>query len=145
MTVPPTGGDGSPAPIDREILVYLRERLETTAQVTDATITADEGHLELRVRLSDAYYPNEVGAATLFVRWYTNDDCRIHYREARGDDTWECRWDRHPNTHNTRDHYHPPPDAATPGEDAEWPNDYRQFLTTVLDEIEARIAELWSA
>jgi len=114
LTVPPAEGGGSPAPIDREILEYLRERLETTAQVADATITDEEGHLGLRVRLSDAYYPSEVGVATLLVRRYTNDDCSTHDREARGDDAWECRWDRHPNAHNSRDHYHPPPIPGHP-------------------------------
>jgi hypothetical protein len=143
--VPPTGDGGSPAPIDRQILDYLRERLETSAQVADATITDGDDHLELRVRLSSAYYPTDIDEATLHVRWYTNDDCKIHYREVHQDSEWECRWDRHPNPHNSRDHFHPPPQASTPGEDADWPADYREMLTVVLDEIEARIEEHWSA
>lgn len=141
--VPPTGDGGSPAPIDRQILEYLRERLETTPQVADATITDAEGHLALRVRLSNAYYPADVEEASLLIRWYTNDDCKIHYREVHQDSDWECRWDRHQNPHNTRDHLHPPPNAPTPGEDADWPTDYRQMLTVVFDKIEARIRELW--
>lgn len=141
----PQSGDGrSPAPIDRQILEYLRDRLETTAQVADATITDAEGHLALRVQFSNGYYPMDVEQATLLVRWYTNDDYKIHYREIHRDSEWECRWDRHPNPHNTRDHFHLPPDAPTPGNDADWPADYRQVLTLVLDEIEARIQELWS-
>jgi hypothetical protein len=141
---PSADDGGSPAPIDRQIIEYLRDRLETTPQVTTAVITDAEGHLALRVQLSDAYYPDEVEAATLLIRWYTNDDCKIHYREDHGDSSWDCRWDRHPNPHNTRDHFHPPPDAPTPGDDGEWPADYRQLLTLVLDEIEVRIDELWS-
>lgn len=82
--MPPAGYGGSPAPIDRQILEYLRDRLATTDQVDEATI-------------SDA-----------------------------------------------DDHFHPPPDASTPGEDADWPVDYRQMLRLVLDEIEGRITELWS-
>lgn len=141
---PPAGDGGSPAPIDRQILDYLRERLETTAQVADAKITDRDGHLALRVRLSDAYYPTDVEEATLLVRWYRNDDCKLHYRERHDGSAWECRWDRHPNPHITREHFHPPPDAATPGDDAEWPADYRELLTVVLDDIEARIRDLWS-
>jgi hypothetical protein len=141
---PPTGTGGSPAPIDRQILEYLRDRLETTAQVADATITDAERHLALHVRLADSYYPDDVKSAILLVRWYTNDDCKIHYREVHYDHEWECRWDRHPSPHNTRDHFHPPPDAPTPGDDADWPADYRQMLTVVLNEIEDRIAEIWS-
>lgn len=142
--VPPVDDGASPAPIDRQVLEYLRGRLETTTQVADATITDVEGHLALHVQLSGAYYPNDTEAATLLVRWYTNDDCKIHYREVYEDSEWECRWDRHPNPHNPRDHFHPPPDAPTPGDDADWPADYRQMLTMVLNAIEARITEIWS-
>lgn len=142
--VPPTDSGGSPAPIDRPILEFLRDRLETTPQVEKTAITDADGHLELRVRLSDVYYHGSVQAASLTVRWYTNDDFKIHYREVHDEHDWECRWDRHPNPHNTRGHFHGPPDASTPGRDASWPTDYREVLTFILDEIEGRIANLWS-
>jgi len=79
----------------------------------------------------------------LTVRWYTNDDFTLHYREGHTDRVWECRWDRHPNPHNTRDHFHPPPAAEAPGDDASWPADHRDAVSVVLDEIEDRIATLW--
>lgn len=142
--VPPTDSGGSPAPIDRPILEFLRDRLETTSQVERAVVTDARGHLELRVDLADEYYPTSVQAANLTVRWYTNDDFTIHYREVHDHRDWECRWDRHPNPHNAREHFHEPPDASTPGEDASWPTDYREVLTLVLDRIEDRIADLWS-
>lgn len=142
--VPPTGSGESPAPIDRPILEFLRDRLETTSQVETAAITDANGHLELQVQLSTAYYPETVQAVSLTVRWYTNDDFKIHYRETHGASDWECRWDRHPNPHNAREHFHEPPDASTPGEDASWPEDYREVLTLVLDDVEERIADLWS-
>lgn len=141
---PPVGGDGSPAPIDRPVLEFLRGRLATTGQVRTVTVTDAGGHLELRAELAESYYPDDVRGATLSIRWYTNDDFAIHYREDHADDDWECRWDRHPNPHNTRKHFHPPPDAATPGDDASWPTDYREVTRLVLDEIEGRIADLWS-
>lgn len=139
---PPAGDGGSPAPIDRSILDYLRGRLNTTQQVQRTTITDANGHLQLRVQFAAAYYPETVLATTLSVRWYTNDDFKIHYREAHDGSDWECRWDRHPNPHNTRNHFHPPPDAPMPGEDASWPTDYREVLTLVLDECEQRISTL---
>lgn len=138
----PADDGSSLAPIDRAILELLWERLATTTQVSEATITDSDGHLELRVRLSERYYPDSVQRAILSVRWYTNDDFKIHYREVRDDD-WSCRWDRHPNPHNTRDHFHPPPNADTPGENTSWPDDYREVLTVVLGEIENRISDLW--
>jgi hypothetical protein len=142
--VPPAGDGSSPAPIDRPVLEFLRDRLETTPQVERAVITDADGHLELRVELSTAYYPDNVRATTLSVRWYANDDFKIHYREACDGSDWECRWDRHPNPHNAREHFHEPPDASTPGKDASWPDDYREVLTLVLDDVAKRIANLWS-
>lgn len=136
------GDVGSPAPIDRPVLEELRDRLRTTAQVANATITRTEGHLALRVRLAESYYPDGISAA-LLVRWYTNDDCKVHYRERHEKTEWEQRWDRHPNPHNTRDHFHPPPDATTPGDDADWPEDYREMVGLVLDTLETRINQIW--
>ncbi|SNR75860.1 hypothetical protein SAMN06266787_12122 [Halorubrum ezzemoulense] len=142
--VPPTGDGGSPAPIDRPILEFLQTRLQATRQVSRATVTDASGHLELQVICVPSYYPAAVDEAQLTVRWYTNDDFKIHYRELYADHTWECRWDRHPNPHNTRDHFHPPPTAPMPGEDASWPADHRDVATLVLDEIEDRVTTLWS-
>ncbi|WP_368410913.1 hypothetical protein [Halomarina pelagica] len=141
--VPPTGDGGSPAPIDRPLLEFLQSRLQATQQVKQAIITNASGHLELRVTLAPVYYPEPVDEATMTVRRYTNDDFKIHYREEYPDHAWECRWDRHPNPHNTRDHFHPPPAASTPGDDASWPSDHRDTLRLVLDGVEDRIATLW--
>ncbi|MFT4890209.1 MAG: hypothetical protein ACI9YT_001123 [Halobacteriales archaeon] len=141
--VPPDGNHGNSAPIDRPILESIRDRFQTTRQVETARI-ADEGHHELLVRFADDFYPESVTRATLSVRWYTNDDFMTHYREAHTADDWECRWDRHPNNQDHRDHYHPPPNARTPAQDASWPDDYREMLSQVMNEIEERIAELWA-
>jgi hypothetical protein len=102
----------------------------------------EEGRLHLRVALSDEYYPGDV-SARFEIRWYRNDDFNIHYQEEHQDGTWKCRWDRHPNVHNSRAHFHPPPAAQTAGEDASWPEDHRDVVALVLREVEARIRALW--
>ena len=142
--VPPTDDGGSPAPIDRPILEYIQTRLQATRQVSQAVITDASGHLELSVSIAESHVPTSVDNIRLSVRWYTNDDFTHHYREVHADRTWECRWDRHPNPHNTREHFHPPPAASTPGDDASWPDDHRDVVAFVLDEIEDRITALWS-
>jgi hypothetical protein len=139
----PNGGPDT-APIDRPILEYLQERLSGTRQVQTAVLAEDD-HLHLRVTFADAFYPDSVVAASLSIRWYTNDDFTFDYRERRESGSWACRWDRHPNSHNTREHFHPPPDASTPGDDASYPSDYREVVSYVLSEIEQRIATLWDA
>jgi hypothetical protein len=50
---------------------------------------------------------------------------------------------RHPNDHNTREHVHPPPDASTPGDDADYPDDWRAVLAAVLTDLNARITAFW--
>lgn len=140
---PSDGNRENSAPIDRPILESIRDRFETTRQVETAKIE-DVGHLALRIRFSENFYPASVTRATLAVRWYTNDDFMIHYREEGTENDWECRWDRHPNHHNDRDHFHPPPNAETPARDASWPDDYREMLSRIMEEIEERIAELWA-
>ncbi|MFC7205229.1 hypothetical protein ACFQJC_17095 [Haloferax namakaokahaiae] len=141
--VPPTGDGGSLAPIDRPILEFLQTRLQATNQVAEALITDASGHLGLRVTLELSYYPDSVEEASVAVCWYTNDDFKIHYREVYPEHAWECRWDRHPNPHNSKDHFHPPPTAPTPGDDASWPTDHRDALQLIFEEVEERISELW--
>jgi len=103
----------------------------------------EEGKQSLRVELSDIYFPGSV-SAHIDIRWYRNDDFNIHYQETREDSVWTCRWDRHPNAHNSRDHFHPPPVAnRTDAVDAQWPGDHRDMGQVVLDRIEERIETLW--
>jgi hypothetical protein len=138
----PTDDGGGPAPIDRPVLEWLRSRLAGTRTFESAEIVTD-GKVHLHAALSDDYYPGRTNAS-LDIRWYRNDDFSIHYRETRSDGTWQCRWDRHPNAHNARDHFHPPRDASqTEAEDAHWPADHRDVIGPVLDRIEERIDSLW--
>jgi len=134
----------SATPTDRTVLRQLRDRLLTTRQVATARLIDGAGHLELLVTLSEDYYPTAEATSTLTVRWYTNDDFSVHYQEETADGNWECRWDRHPNPHDTREHFHPPPDAETPGADRSWPKGYRDLLRHVLNDIEGRIEQLWA-
>jgi len=110
--------------------------------VTSARIIED-GNLHLRVALAEEYYPGNT-VARFEIRWYRNDDFNVHYQEQREHDRWECRWDRHPNGHNSRDHFHPPPTASrADARDAQWPVDHRDVCRIVLAEVAERIDTLW--
>jgi len=90
------------------------------------------------------YFPNGVTRAYLRIRWFETDDFSIHYSEQyQTSNVWECRWDSHPNDHNAREHFHPPSDASTPGSDREYPDDWRDVLTTVLTRLDDRIEAFW--
>ena len=91
------------------------------------------------------YFPGGITRAYLRIRWFETDDFSIHYSEQYRTGThWECRWDQHPNDHNTREHFHPPPDALTPGDDTEHPDRWRDVIATVLARLDDRIEAFWS-
>jgi hypothetical protein len=138
----PVDDGATPAPIDRSVLERMQSRFTGSRPVESAAIV-EEGALHLRVELSRDYYPNEL-AARFEIRWYRNDDFSFHYQEDRWDGVWKCQWDRHPNPHNSRDHFHPPPAASrTDAENASLPADSRDVTRLVLDRLEERIETLW--
>jgi len=138
-------GADRPVPrIDRPILEDVRDRLRTASQFETVVVRTTEGQLRLEAVFASIVNQPSLVERSLDVRWYTNDDFRIHYREVWDDRSWAMRWDRHPNSHNDRDHVHPPPDASTPGADRTWPSDYRDVLALVLDAIRDRSEELWN-
>jgi hypothetical protein len=137
----PVDDGASPAPIDRSVLERMRSRFVGSRMFEVAEII-EEGNLHLRIELSSEYYPGEV-AARFEIRWYRNDNFNVHYQEEHPNRTWKCRWDRHPNTHNSRDHFHPPPAASRlDAEDAHWPPDHREVSQLILDRLEERIEAL---
>ncbi|RQG92825.1 hypothetical protein EA462_00945 [Natrarchaeobius halalkaliphilus] len=138
----PVNDGRSPAPIDRSVLERLRSQFLGSRMFQSAEIVT-AGKLHLRVDLSDEYYPNEV-SARLEIRWYRNDEFNVHYQEERQDSAWKCRWDRHPNVHNSRDHFHlPPTSSRSDAQNEQWPVDHRDVSRLVLNRIEERIEVLW--
>ncbi len=89
------------------------------------------------------FYPKSVQVARLEIVWFENGDFSLHYHEQHETSEFDHRWDRHPSSHNARDHIHPGPDAPTPGEDASHPADWRDVLSMVLSEIEYRQRAFW--
>ncbi len=86
-------------------------------------------------------YPPDVETARLDVHWFTTDDYYFHYIEDRGDEHYQCRWDRHPKTDAPRTHFHPPPDAGT-AEDSQLGAHHLDVLFTVLDWVSERVESL---
>ena len=140
------------APIDEAVLQAIARTLRTDGRVAEVVLVSGDGtddHKHLAVTLDSARYPTSVHAAYLEIQWYRNDGFNVHYAETHTDDTndnrstvWQCRWDRQSSTHNTREHFHPPPDAGEPT-DVQFPDDYRSVVSIVLGAVRARIEELW--
>lgn len=114
MSPPPAESPpDSTGPPDRQTLRLLERHLAKDPLVADTDFEPDayEPRL-LRALLGTDLYSESVEAARLDVRWFTSGDFSIHYVESDSDgNQWECRWDRHPNDHNSRLHFHRPPDG----------------------------------
>ncbi|WP_345777000.1 hypothetical protein [Halorarum salinum] len=143
---PDDSAPDSMGPPDRQTLRLLERHLASDSLVAQTAFDPDsyEPHL-LRARLDTERYPESVTAARLDVRWFTTGDFSIHYIEERdAGEQWDCRWDWHPNAHNTRVHFHEPP-TATELTDLELPSLHPlDVYSTVLAAIEQRLETLWS-
>jgi hypothetical protein len=132
------------APIDYDVLDRLGQRLAGSERFDRVEYRPAYAPTSVVLEFDRGYFPAAVERASLQVRWSENEDFSFHYSEDRQDDhRWECQWDRHPNTHNTREHFHPPPDAATPGTDESYPDDWRDVVVEVLEELDSHIKAFW--
>jgi len=142
--MPDDGSKPRTGPIDADVLERIAGRIETSARFEAVVYRPDTAPNAVVADYDTGYFPAAVERASLRIRWFETDDFSIHYAEHYSDGTtWECRWDRHPNGHNTHAHFHPPPDAVTPGNDATYPVDWRDVLTRALDELDERVRALW--
>lgn len=73
--------------------------------------TSSPGLREREFELHPECYPDPVTSATLRVKHVERKTIKtiVTYEEDWSGDRWACRWGRHPNDHNSRDHFHHPP------------------------------------
>jgi len=131
-------------PIDFDVLDDIGSYLAGSARFESVTFRPPYAPDSLVCHYDPGFYPTSVEEAFLEVKWYVNDDFKIHYQEHwQNGQERKCRWDRHPNNHNSRDHYHPLPDAATPGTDANYAEFWKDVLSTVVESVDERIDSFW--
>ena len=136
---------GSTGPPDRQTLRLLERQLTSDSLVAETGFDPDPYEPRLLLAVLDAgRYPDSVTSARIDIRWFTTDDFSIHYVETLGDDDhWECRWDRHPNSHSTRLHFHEPPTGTEISELELSSLHPLDVYSTVFDAVEQRIELLW--
>lgn len=145
----PSAGDepASTGPPDRQTLRLLERSLAADSMIATTEFEPDsfESNL-LRVLFDMDRYPSTVEVTRLDIRWFTTDDFSIHYIETYANSKqWECRWDRHPNPHNARLHFHQPP-TGDEVEDLTISSIHPlDVVSTVLAAIDQRITQHWSA
>ncbi|AGB33478.1 hypothetical protein C488_18023 [Natrinema pellirubrum DSM 15624] len=140
-------GPSSPGPPDRRTLRLLERRLADDPLVVGTAFDPDSTEPRvLEARLDSDLFPLSIDGARFDIRWFTTDDFTIHYVETGADGhRWECRWDRHPNPHDPRLHFHCPPDG-TETADLELPSVHPlDVIATALAAVEERIDRAWDA
>ncbi|WP_423746986.1 hypothetical protein V5735_20330 (plasmid) [Haladaptatus sp. SPP-AMP-3] len=131
--------------VDTEVLEQIGQRLRHSHRFTEIVFQPEYAPSSVVAEYDLGYFPAAIGRAYLQIRWYETNDFNVHYSEQYTDgDQWECRWDRHPNSHNTRSHFHPPPNATTPGTDADYARDWRDVLSRILEDLDDRIKAFWA-
>ncbi|THE63416.1 hypothetical protein D8Y22_18385 [Salinadaptatus halalkaliphilus] len=144
----PPAGNGPPStgPPDRRTLQVLERQLEAEPLVAETTFepTSDEPRV-LQAQVDDEQFPPSVASVRLDCRWFVTNDFSVHYVETTvNEDHWECRWDRHPNAHDPRCHFHLPP-AGTETTDLELPSLHPlDVLSTVVAAVEQRVEQRWA-
>lgn len=130
--------------VDSDVLVRIGRRLDGSPRIAAVEYRPPYVPNSVISDYDGGYVPADFERADLRVEWFESDDFHVHY-SARYDDgsSWACRWDRHPNDHNLRAHFHPPQNAATPEDEASYPSDWRDILTHVLDALDVRLESFW--
>jgi len=141
-----TGLDPSRS-VDAETLRDLGRSFGRRPEVRHTSLFPSNKLESLVVTLDADYYPDQVDGVSTEVRAYTNGDFHVSYLESLSGDRRRCRWDRHDQPHNARDHFHPLPDASTA---AAVDRSYAPDLTRVVAEavlpwIDDRVGELWES
>jgi hypothetical protein len=138
------GSSRESAPVDFDVLEDMQTYLGTSNRFADVEWRPPYAPDSLVCIYDPGFYPTTVEDSSLQITWFKNDDFNIHYQEnwATGEER-KCRWDRHTNAHNTRGHYHPLPDATTPGVDKSFSQNWKDVLSEVLSEIDGRIESFW--
>ena len=141
-----TGFDRSRS-VDEATLRYLARVFGRRDEVRQTSLFPANKPERLVVTLDAEYYPADVDGVSLEIRAYTNGDFHVSYHETRTGDRRRCRWDRHDQPHNVRDHYHPLPDADTAAAvDRSYATDLTRVVErTVFPWIDDRVGALWES
>lgn len=150
-------------PIDRQVLRLLDRKLESYPLVESTRYDPDPYEpRQLHALFVQDRYPSHVESARIEIRWFeTNEGHRVprtvrasearektadfgfHYIEDDVNTTWQCRWDRHPNPHNARSHFHEPPNCESVADLSLSETNPVNVLFIVLGAIEERVERLW--
>jgi hypothetical protein len=131
--------------LNEELLRTLARHLGSQEYISRVTPFPSQKPDRVVAFFREDYYPTPVSEARVELRILLSDDRTLQYIERWNGEQWECRWDRHENPHNARDHFHPPSDAGTDGcVDATYPDDPYELIGLVVQFVQDRIGDVWA-
>lgn len=132
--------------VDEALLRHLQGIFADLEGVAQTSLFPANRQESLVIEFDTAYYPDGIETVRIEVRVYTNGTFHITYVETYLGDHRHCRWDRHEQEHNSRDHFHPLPKASTTNAgDKDFPEDVTAVLRQyVLPWVDERLGELWN-
>lgn len=131
--------------LNEALMRTIATRWQNADQYFDSIVVFPTGKEDrLVAEFEPGHYPTEISGARLELRLRLNGDMNLHYLEEWSSGTWECRWDRHKNTHNTYEHFHRPPTVrARNADDVDYRNPPGGVFDVAFRFIEERVADLW--
>lgn len=131
--------------INEELTRLIGRRLADLSMTSQVDLFRPEKPDRAVCKFDMDYYPDHIDTARLELRLRLNGQFNLQYIESWSGRRWACRWDRHPNPHNSSDHFHTPPTVRERAAvDATFPDDLDDVIQLVLGTIETRVNQLWT-
>ena len=130
--------------LDEALLRVAARRLGSVTLIESVSVFPHEKPESVVATFDTIHFPDEIQTVAIEMQVYQNNDFYITYREKRECDAWMCRWDRHENPHNSREHFHCPPHAQSEDAvDREFPTDFFELMEQILEEVDERVGSVW--
>jgi len=91
---------------NKEILQRVSQKVGAVSHVETVRPFSVNKPRSVEVTFDADIYPEEISQVYVDIELEFSGDFYIHYVEQWAGRQKECRWDRHKNTHNSRDHFH---------------------------------------
>lgn len=126
--------------VDDRVMRDVADEWRGLGWVSEISVRPHNRPNKVVVNLESDYYPSDVRRVFVEFEVLVNGDFFVTYREVRErqSDDYQCRWDRHDNDHNSRDHFHEPPGCDDARDRDDFPKYPFEMTELVLEFVEKR-------
>lgn len=126
--------------VDDRVLRDIADEWRRLGWVSGVSVRPRNKPNRVVIDLEADYYPDEVRRVLVEFEVLVTGDFFVTYRERweQRTDDYQCRWDRHENDHNSRDHFHQPPNCDDVVDRDDFPKYPFEMTRLVLEFVEER-------